>query len=654
MKKLLSLLTAALLLLSSIPAMAEETPDVTLSTWANNLYEPETKVALPATVAWRADTTAAEVAGAQVRPNTIMVQVDAQLHVTTLAGEPISEDLEGFLLAHKNDVLTALYVESEEAAQALSAFCKEKDVQDVFVAADAANAAWVKLVCDENTGVLGMVDFTNAPVDTTRASLHSIVTTTNAAHAKIAVIPQTIADRASVDYLRGMLTTVWVEVDGTEKSILTALTNGVNGVVAANYADVYGCLSNFSDVTTLLRQTFIAGHRGMPSKYIENTIRSERGAINAGANVVECDILLSSDGEVFILHDEDAKRLFNRPDITDIQALTMAEIQALTYDMTDDTKENAPNSVLNSNNENRTKANRGDMVLEYDLSEDRIPTLREFLSALNDEDIIHFIEIKTNNPAIVAPFKAIVEEMDMADRVVVITFNDGYIYDAEGNRVYDENYDVMAEMEKVWPEMSLGYLGYDGYSCPDLDGMIAENGNVGAAVGALYAKLQPYNSTYNQFNAMMSRDVIRAGRHRGLTCWPWTYNTEALFASDYLFGIYSLTTNYSWWATNFPVEVVVADQTLTDGAVAFEVKAQDGHLLTDAELEQVACSLVQISGDTLVQREDGSVSVEGNGEALVMIRVDCVLDIDGYDLAADGVTDTHYAIYSNPFTLKAE
>ena len=44
---------------------------------------------------------------------------------------------------------------------------------------------------------------------------------------------------------------------------------------------------------------------------------------------------MSSDGELFVLHDDDAKRLFNRPDVTNVEDLTIAELQAMPYDMTD-------------------------------------------------------------------------------------------------------------------------------------------------------------------------------------------------------------------------------------------------------------------------------------------------------------------------------
>lgn len=646
MKKLTLLLCMLLITLCPL-AIAQEVEVNPLSAWADNLYEPETKVALPATIVWPADADAQTVAQADVRPNTMLVKVDADLSVTTLDGETISEDLESFLLSVKQNVLPALYVGDAQTAEVLSAFCSEHQVKDVFVAASSKNAELVKVVTDANSGVLGIVDFTDAELDASRESLHGIVTTTNASHARIAIIPQTISDRQSVDYLRGMLATVWVKTEADVKSIYTQLTNGVNGVVCSDYESVASALEFLGGETTLLRQTFMAGHRGMPSKYIENTIRSERAAIDAGANVIECDVLMSSDGEIFILHDEDAKRLFDREDITEIQALTMDEILALEFDVTDDTKENAPNSVLNANNENRTKDRRADMVIDIDLTVDKIPTLREYLTELDDESVIHFIEIKTNNPAIVAPLKAVCEEMGVTDRMVIITFNDGYVTNEAGERVYDETKDVMAEMQRIWPEMSLGYLGYDGVSCPDLTGIIeANSGKTGEAVGALMETLQPYNSTYNQYNNRMSREVISAGRHRGLTCWPWTYNTEELFASDYLFGIYSLTTNYTWWATELPVEIRVQDVVLNKGETAAcgTVIAQDG-----SELDAGAMTLVQLDGVPVELDANGNLTGAQAGEALVMLKLNAQLDIDGFDLSSIG--DTGYALYSNPFTV---
>ncbi|MDY3765356.1 MAG: glycerophosphodiester phosphodiesterase family protein [Lachnospiraceae bacterium] len=654
-KKVMSVLLSTMVGMTGLTTYAQEatSPEAesVLSAYTDDLYEPETSVIMPATIVWPADETAQNTAAEEVRPETMIVAVDQNLTVSTLEGAVISESLTEYLETVKTTTLPALYIRDEESAEALKNFVQENEVRDIFVAADNAHAGLVKMVTDASSNVLGIIDYTDAEVDTTRESLGDIVSLTNANHAKIALIPEEIATRETVDYLRGRLTTVWVETSSDEKAIYTQLTNGANGIVCADYAAVVEALESFDgEAAVQLRQPFIAGHRGLPSQYIENTIRSERGAIEAGANVIECDIYLSADGEIFVLHDETAERLFNRADITDVEALTIEELKALEFDVTDDTKENAPNSVLNANNENRTKEGREDMVLDIDTEVDRIPTLREYLEAFReDEDVIHFIEIKSVDRAIVAPFKALVEEMGMEDRVVVITFNDGYDWKGREEENYHEELNILEEMHETWPEMPLGYLGYDGYNCADLTAMVEENdGLTGEAIGNLYETLQPYNATCNWFYGAMNYDVIFSGRHRGLTAWPWTYNTEDAFADAYLKGIYGLTTNYSTWATDYPVKIEAEDVEIgTEGAqVPCTVYTQAGEEIIP---EEGSMELVQISGPELSVAEDGTVQAQENGEAVVLYRMNLTLDVNGADLSELG--NLEYVIYSNPFTI---
>ena len=54
----------------------------------------------------------------------------------------------------------------------------------------------------------------------------------------------------------------------------------------------------------------ILGHRGYSAKYPENTLLSFQKAIDAGADGVELDVWLTSDGKVVVHHDENLKRTF--------------------------------------------------------------------------------------------------------------------------------------------------------------------------------------------------------------------------------------------------------------------------------------------------------------------------------------------------------
>ncbi len=53
----------------------------------------------------------------------------------------------------------------------------------------------------------------------------------------------------------------------------------------------------------------VIAHRGYSSEFPENTLLAFEEAIRAGADGFECDLRLTSDGEVVVFHDDDLKRL---------------------------------------------------------------------------------------------------------------------------------------------------------------------------------------------------------------------------------------------------------------------------------------------------------------------------------------------------------
>jgi glycerophosphoryl diester phosphodiesterase len=55
----------------------------------------------------------------------------------------------------------------------------------------------------------------------------------------------------------------------------------------------------------------LGGHRGNPAENPENTMRSFRSAIAAGCDLIECDVHLSSDGRLVVIHDHTLDRTTN-------------------------------------------------------------------------------------------------------------------------------------------------------------------------------------------------------------------------------------------------------------------------------------------------------------------------------------------------------
>lgn len=618
MKKLTSLMALVLSIVLPVLAVAEEpaaTPEPVPAEEIlayTQVYEPETSFVLSSTVAWNADETALEVAGAQARPATALVYVDADLRVTDAAGKEIAPSLADYISATAGTVIPALYVSDAEAAAALKFYLIESGLGDVFVAASYENAALVKDVADLNP-VRGLVDFRGI-VEADEDTLDDIIATTNGSHAKVCLISQEIATEENVQYLQGRCSTVWVATSSDQVSLLTQYTNGANGVLVDDYQAALDTLAFFQDdAPSLLRPSLIVGHRGMPSEYIENTTLSAIGAYAAGADAIENDIHLTADRKIIINHDESLARLFNRPDVENLNILTLEEILSIPF--VNDTEK----GVQAANNQNASKSRYG--YIRY-LPSQRMPTLREFFELFKDSGVVHDTEIKTNDPAIVVALRTLVNEYDNFGEVFTISFN----------------VNILEEMYNSWPEMSVGALGMEGYAKEGSNlpmyqpyGDLIESGEatVEECVAMLYAELDKWNATYNPSSGF-SYDVISAGRHRGLTVWPWTYNSAEGFAEAYLNGIYGLTTNFSYWASDFIVDLDAEDVAITTGESlpAPVVTTQNGQQVSVEGLEAIAL--------------EGSLDEEG--QALMIYRLK-------QELVIDGVSYGSYYLYSNPFTV---
>ncbi len=72
----------------------------------------------------------------------------------------------------------------------------------------------------------------------------------------------------------------------------------------------------------------IIGHRGAPALAPENTIESFRKAIEAGADYLECDVHMSLDGRLVVIHDDRLDRTTNGTGR--VHNFTLAELKALT------------------------------------------------------------------------------------------------------------------------------------------------------------------------------------------------------------------------------------------------------------------------------------------------------------------------------------
>ena len=72
----------------------------------------------------------------------------------------------------------------------------------------------------------------------------------------------------------------------------------------------------------------IIGHRGAPALVPENTIESFKRAIDSGAHYIECDVHLSKDGRLPVIHDDRVGRTTDGKG--SVRDFTFEELKALT------------------------------------------------------------------------------------------------------------------------------------------------------------------------------------------------------------------------------------------------------------------------------------------------------------------------------------
>lgn len=146
----------------------------------------------------------------------------------------------------------------------------------------------------------------------------------------------------------------------------------------------------------------VIGHRGAMGYRPENTMASFRHGLELGADWVECDVHLTRDGHLVVMHDETLDRTTNGSG--PIRAKTLAEIRALD----------------------------AGSWFGPDYAGERVPTLDELLEWAAVNQVVVDIEIKSTplvseDRAVETKLVEVLEKHALAERVIVISFDHGVV-----------------------------------------------------------------------------------------------------------------------------------------------------------------------------------------------------------------------------------
>lgn len=496
--------------------------------------------------------------------------------------------------------LLLIELDDAETADALAAYIEENRLEDLQVAGTdgellrefraKAPATRASLMLDAET--------------LTRAQAADAVGAANRANAKNIILKQSAANKEVVEQMQRLLLSVWVVSDDTATGLFRAVQSGANGVITAEPARLAALAECFTG-RTLTRRSFIIGHRGTPGSAPENTMAGYRMAYEEyGAQMIENDVYLTKDKEVIVLHDDTFAR---------------------TTDILTNTK--LPDSVF-TDGVTRQNCRPRDLTLEQvrmldagsyygeEFAGEPVPTLREMLEYIKGKDLVLFLELKDNSEGIEKACTDMIKEFDMQDQVCCITFN------AKSVPI------TLDEM----PTMSIGYLSGVGS---------VNTANPMVTVRKALNQVLPMNSTFNpSYGAIHNETFVQQMQGRGMTLWPWTYNSQSAYQWAIDHGINGLTTNYADWSKDavFGVEAEQNAYTLAEGET-LSLKAVGKTNARDV-VSYDAPEIVVLEGGEQIQVSGSAVTGVKAGTAVVSLRVKSQMGGTEYDLYTAPVTLT--------------
>ena len=233
----------------------------------------------------------------------------------------------------------------------------------------------------------------------------------------------------------------------------------------------------------LIEKTLILAHRGASGYAPENTMEAFRLAVEMGADGIELDIHLTSDGQVVVCHDEKIDRTSNGQG--EITSYTLEELRSMDFGYHFYNKER-----------------RGI----------KIPTLDEVFELVAPTNMIVNVEIKSSDPDIIPVCHVLVKRYGMQNRIIYSSFDH---FQIERMKKYDP-------ATFIAPLYSFNMLNPWNY-CLDI------------GAGASHPK-------HTQIRKM--ENYVTECHQRGIRVHTWTANTEEDIQFLLDAGVDAIITNY--------------------------------------------------------------------------------------------------------------
>ena len=225
----------------------------------------------------------------------------------------------------------------------------------------------------------------------------------------------------------------------------------------------------------------LVAHRGLSSLYPENTLPAFYGAAKYGFDAFELDVHTTKDGEWIVIHDDDVDHMTDCEG--EVEDYTLEELRAM-------------------------KLVSGNHIEDY--PDTVMPTLRETLDVCKEWNIPPVIELKDCDVQYLSSLKEMLDEYELSDKAVIISFNEEYI----------------EEYRKLDSDIEILYLANEPTK-EDIDWCVEHN----------------FGINFNCWLLYKSFSAITYAKEKGITIAAWTVDVPIIADVMVLFGAEYITTN---------------------------------------------------------------------------------------------------------------
>ncbi|MCI8412500.1 MAG: hypothetical protein HFE47_00165 [Clostridia bacterium] len=385
-----------------------------------------------------------------------------------------------FAALAESGILPVVELDSLLQVQTLTAAAEENDLRDFAVMSNSVSI--MKRVKESMPQARAIIDFSSEEGYT---DSYEYIRDVREAGGNVVVLSEKQADRDTVYYLQGMMTTVWVRAEQESRfGFASAISTGAYGIIAADCETLFSVFDAYP-VYALPRGYYVAGHRGLPYTENENSLESCIAAFEAGATHLEIDVQTTADRKLVVMHDATLDKTTDGTGA--ISKMTLEEIRRFKIVKSSDW-EGSGNKLT-------------------------IPTLGEIFEYFHGKDVVIIVEIKDANPTTCTLIKEEIERYEMQKQTVAISFFDG-----ESSQI--------EQMHRIMPSLPIATLNQ-----PTRDNF-----------DTLLGRAARWNMTFDPSLQTGYPSFFNSNlKDRGYMAWSWTYKDP----SAVQIGITGITHDYA-------------------------------------------------------------------------------------------------------------